>query len=116
MKEIPPINRFHDVVVGKSERKASLRRSHFWARVLCLLALAGTCCREVEAGDVSGHITTNTVWSAAQSPYNVVGTLYVDAGIVLTIGSGVGSGKGSGSIRGSGSTISSTFNSILTDF
>jgi hypothetical protein len=43
----------------------------------------------VEAANVSGHITTNTVWSTAQSPYNVVGTLYVDAGIVLTIGSGV---------------------------
>ena len=38
---------------------------------------------------VSGHITTNTTWNESNSPYWVVGTVYVDSGVTLTIEEGV---------------------------
>ena len=38
---------------------------------------------------VSGHITTNTTWSNAGSPYLVTGNLYIDNGVTLTIPAGV---------------------------
>ena len=37
----------------------------------------------------SGHIDTDTLWDNTSEPYEITGTLYVDAGVVLTIGAGV---------------------------
>lgn len=39
--------------------------------------------------DVSGRISTNTTWSLANSPYNVVGDVIVETNIFLTIEPGV---------------------------
>jgi FlgD Ig-like domain/Right handed beta helix region len=41
------------------------------------------------ATDVGGHITTDTTWSVAGSPYVVTSNLVVDAGVTLTIDPGV---------------------------
>ena len=35
--------------------------------------------------DVSGHITTNTTWTLAGSPYRVTGDVYIDNGKTLTV-------------------------------
>lgn len=39
--------------------------------------------------NVSGHITTDTEWTTAGSPYILTGTLWVDSGVTLTIDAGV---------------------------
>src|SRR5690349_2915077 len=39
--------------------------------------------------DVSGHISSDTVWTVANSPYNLVGDTVVDGGKTLTIQNGV---------------------------
>ena len=43
----------------------------------------------VPAGDVSGHITEDTIWEDTSGPYLLVGDLWVDAGVTLTISAGV---------------------------
>ncbi|MBN2015203.1 hypothetical protein JW766_00005, partial [Candidatus Dojkabacteria bacterium] len=43
----------------------------------------------IQATDVSGSITTNTTWTAANSPYNLTGNVTVSDGAVLTIDAGV---------------------------
>ena len=39
--------------------------------------------------NVSGNITTNTTWSAINSPYTLIGYVYINSGATLTIESGV---------------------------
>jgi len=39
--------------------------------------------------DVSGHITSDTTWTAANSPYVLTGDVTVDPGVTLTIEAGV---------------------------
>ena len=62
-----------------------------FAKALCLNALF--ICLFVpsasEATDVSGSIVSNTVWTAANSPYHVVGNVTVFPGFTLTVESGV---------------------------
>ena len=36
-----------------------------------------------------GHISTNTTWTLAGSPYNVLGTIYIDSGVKLSVEPGV---------------------------
>lgn len=43
----------------------------------------------VPSGNVSGHITVDTIWDDTSAPYMIVGDVYVDAGVTLTISSGV---------------------------
>ena len=38
--------------------------------------------------EVSGHITSNAIWSAANSPYIIIGDVYIDTGVTLTIEAG----------------------------
>ncbi len=42
-----------------------------------------------QAVDVGGHITTNTTWTVANSPYIITDTVTVDAGVTLTVEAGV---------------------------
>ena len=73
--------------------RAGMCRSHlmssvYWlgaAIVMFSMVLSGECL----ATEVSGQITTNTVWDVADSPYNLTGTVYVESGATLTIQSGV---------------------------
>lgn len=57
-----------------------------------MAALGGT--------DVSGSLTTDTTWTAANGPYRFVGTVDVPAGIVLTIEPGTQLTKGPGYLPG----------------
>lgn len=43
----------------------------------------------IYATDVSGSITANTTWTAANSPYVITGNVSVNSGITLTVESGV---------------------------
>ena len=52
---------------------------------LALLALSTT----VTAASVSGTITEDTTWTAANSPYTLTGHITVDSGVTLTIEPGV---------------------------
>ena len=45
--------------------------------------------QSVKATDVAGHITSNTTWNAAGSPYIVTSSVYVDDGFILTVQAGV---------------------------
>jgi trimeric autotransporter adhesin len=52
-------------------------------------ALAIACAVPAHASDVSGPITVNTTWGAADSPIHVVGSVQIRNGAQLTIESGV---------------------------
>ena len=55
-----------------------------------LVALASVLCAErALATDVSGTLSSDTVWSAAGSPYVVTGTVLVSSGVKLTLEAGV---------------------------
>ncbi len=62
-----------------------------FAKALCLTALFIYLFvpSASEATDVSGSITSNTVWTAANSPYHVVGNVTVFPGFTLTVEPGV---------------------------
>ena len=60
------------------------------------------------ATDVSGPITVNTTWDLAHSPYNVVGSVTVNAGATLTIGTGCVV-----NVSGSATTITVNDNGVL---
>jgi RHS repeat-associated protein len=53
------------------------------------LSLTLTLSDRAGATDVSGPITENTTWHPANSPFNVVGPVTVNAGVTLLIASGV---------------------------
>ena len=57
---------------------------------LGLVALASVLCAErALATDVSGTLSSDTVWSASGSPYVVTGTVLVSEGVKLTVEAGV---------------------------
>jgi len=64
-------------------------RSEF-ALGLVILSMIGMTAPQVVADtEVSGHITENSVWTLANSPYIVVGNVWVDSGVTLQIEPGV---------------------------
>ena len=62
-------------------------------RALMMIAAAGAafaCATSSAPGiNVSGNITTDSTWTAANNPYVVNGNLTVDPGVTLTIDAGV---------------------------
>ncbi|MEA2096056.1 MAG: FlgD immunoglobulin-like domain containing protein [Candidatus Cloacimonadota bacterium] len=56
----------------------------------------------VSAIEVGGHLTEDTTWSPAENPYLVTETLYVDAGVTLTILPGT-------EIKVSGASLSNSY-------
>jgi hypothetical protein len=64
-------------------------RSLWFSAILIAIATAFIPCRGAIADtDVSGHITADETWSPAGSPYVLVGDIYVDPGVTLTVTSG----------------------------
>jgi len=57
-------------------------------RLVCLLGFTFTILSLYARVEVSGHITTDTTWSLANSPYIVTGDVYIDVGATLTIEAG----------------------------
>ena len=55
-------------------------RSRFLIIIISFVTISG-----IYATDVSGNITSNTTWSASNSPYNVTGDVGVPSGYTLTI-------------------------------
>ena len=64
--------------------KGRLMRNRFIKIISGLVAFSA-----VYATDVSGNITSNTTWTAADSPYNVTGDVGVPSSYTLTIEAGV---------------------------
>jgi len=71
--------------------------------------------------DVSGHITQPTLWDNVAEPYVLVGDLYVDSGVTLTVGAGVryedhGSAFGLtvlGTLAATGATLAGDYNNVV---
>ena len=61
--------------------------------LLTVVALTILASRAVDASplstDVSGHISADTTWTLANSPYVLTGDVIVDPGVTLTIQAGV---------------------------
>ena len=71
--------------VGEKPQRALVRG----VAVLAMLAMSLVAAVANAATSVSGPITVNTVWTAAQGPYNVTGDVLVQSSAVLTIEPGV---------------------------
>ena len=58
------------------------------AMLICVLLLS-VANRAEAATDISGHISADTIWIAANSPYVVSADVTIDSGITLTVEPGV---------------------------
>ncbi len=67
-------------------KKISLNEVKKYTLLLCVLWFGSI---HVSATNVSGLISTNTVWTLANSPYIVTGNILVNTGVALTIQPGV---------------------------
>ncbi len=102
---------------GRKHRheRGDLRPTHTWRpRLECLEP------RHLLT-DVSGHITQNTLWDNVAEPYVLVGNLYIDSGVTLTVGAGVryedhGSAFGLtvlGTLAATGATLAGDYNNVV---
>ncbi|MCP4360199.1 MAG: hypothetical protein GY796_19500, partial [Chloroflexi bacterium] len=57
--------------------------------LLGLWLLLGVLAEDVHAADISGDITTDTTWTAVNSPYVITGAVRLLAGVMLTVEAGV---------------------------
>ena len=73
----------------KIEKKMQKLLVMVFFTICIILILLIVLSQKVNAGDVSGNITSDTTWRFEESPYNVTGDLIVNEGVNLTIEPGV---------------------------
>jgi parallel beta-helix repeat protein len=82
-----------DAYCGIAKGRLRAAKARFWLAILVLALLVSFVTIEMPSSRaetyISGHITENTVWTAEESPYWIMGDITLDPGVSLVIEPGV---------------------------